>query len=342
MKDIKLEDITTNLFVPEFKIIEMKGTFVDEETGEEIEKSEWFFLREFFASELLLYLEYHEYLTSRLEMKSMGEKDKLILREMFVLAFGKDKYNKLIKYIKSLDTVRILLEEIHKVNHVEEIFKTVPREEGKEVNKNDYVINIGKMLLVFASEWGGGTPNNILEKLTMRALLWYAELHSDRMKELSPEGNREEQEKALQKIAEETRGKYEGDAKKREEIAGNKEKNKEGNKKIEKMEMISVAELKRQGKGLPEELQKKINEALEEERKKEEVVVTSDEKQINSLKSKEERKQEMSEKNKLSPEQIKKLEENFVKAFYKDLPAGAKIEEETEGMINYKVSKRVN
>jgi len=333
MKDIKLEDITTNLFVPEFKIIEMKGIFIDEETGEGIEKSEWFFLREFVASDLLLYLEYHEYLTSRLEMRSMGEKDKLILREMFVLAFGKDKYNRLIKYIKSLDTVKILLEEIHKVNHVEEIFKAVPREEGKEINKNDYVVNIGKMLLVFASEWGGGTPNNILEKLTMRALLWYAELHSDRMKELNPEGNREEQEKALQKIAEETRGKYEGDAKKREEIVGNKEGNKKM-EKLEKMEMISVAELKRQGKGIPEELQKKINEALEEEKKEKD-------KQINNLKSREERKQEMSEKNKLSPEQIKKLEENFVKAFYKDLPAGAKIEEETEGMINYKVSKRV-
>ncbi|MFA5349541.1 MAG: hypothetical protein WC309_04235 [Candidatus Paceibacterota bacterium] len=335
MKDIKLEDITTNLFVPEFKIIEMKGIFIDEETGEGIEKSEWFFLREFVASDLLLYLEYHEYLTSRLEMRSMGEKDKLILREMFVLAFGKDKYNRLIKYIKSLDTVKILLEEIHKVNHVEEIFKTVPREDGKEVNKNDYVVNIGKMLLVFASEWGGGTPNNILEKLTMRALLWYAELHSERMKELSPEGNKEEQEKALQKIAEETRGKYESDGKK-------------------KTEMISVAELKRQGKGIPEDLQKKINEALEEERKEKErekkiekkeeekAVVIPDKKQSGSIsKTREERKQEMSEKNKLSPEQIKKLEENFVKAFYKDLPAGAKIEEETEGMINYKVSKRV-
>lgn len=295
----KLSAINDHLFIPEFKVLEINQG----------NKTDYFVLREFTAANLFLYLKYLEYIDIDINEEKIANEvvkekntrivvnnkyNEIILIEILKLTFGK-QFDKLSIYIKEDTQVfQTLLDEIKQINHIDDLFKYVDNSDDSSSKNNDYIKSLGKMLLVFASEWGAGNPNDILEHMTLRNLMWYVDLHLDNQEDIKNINNKGLSDKEREIMADLNRKKYDSSC---VSIVEGSEEDKEKAREAAKLR----------------QLQKKLD-------KSNTVIIDTTGKD----------------------NQVDLMQQKFVKDFYRNMPAGMKMTEDSEGMITYSKTTRVN
>lgn len=286
----KLNAINDHLFVPEFKVLEIAQG----------DKTDYFVLREFTAADLFLYLKYLEYIdedkiteNENIDTVCNNNHNEIVITEILKITFGK-QFDKLSIYINEDKKVfQTLLDEIKQINHVDELFKYSESVDESTSKNNDYIKSLGKMLLVFASEWGAGNPNDILENMTLRSLMWYVDLHLDNQEDIKNQNNDGLSDKEREIMADLNRKKYDSTYIAPEGSEEDKEKARE------------MAKMR--------QLQNKLD-------KSNKVVIDTTGKD----------------------NQIDIMQQKFVKDFYRNMPSGMKMTEDSEGMITYSKTTRVN